>query len=60
MAPPPTKMTPPLPAGITRHSPEGMWFKAYSEAHGFHEAVRLRDSGEPITGSKRQGMCYIE
>ena len=39
--------------GITRHSPEGMWFKAYSEAHGFHEAVRLRDSGEPIPGSKR-------
>lgn len=31
----------------------GLWFKAYSGAHGFHEAVRLRDSGEPIPGSKR-------
>jgi len=48
-----TQMIATLFDGITRHSPEGMWFKAYSEAHGFHEAVRLRDSGEPIPGSKR-------
>ena len=48
-----TQMVATLFDGITRHSPEGMWFKAYSEAHGFHEAVRLRDSGEPIPGSKR-------
>lgn len=39
--------------GITRHSPEGQWFKHYAEEKGFHEAVRLRDSGEPIPGSKR-------
>jgi enoyl-CoA hydratase len=38
--------------GITRHSPEGKWFQAYSAERGFHEAVRLRDSGEPIPGSK--------
>ena len=48
-----TQMIATLFDGITRHSPEGMWFKAYSEEHGFHEAVRLRDSGEPIPGSKR-------
>ncbi len=39
--------------GITRHSPEGKWFKRYAAEHGFAEAVRLRDSGEPIPGSKR-------
>lgn len=38
--------------GITRHSPEGRWFKEYAAAHGFQEAVRLRDSGEPIPGEK--------
>lgn len=48
-----TQMIATLFDGITRHSPEGMWFKAYSEQHGFREAVRLRDSGEPIPGSKR-------
>jgi len=34
--------------GITRHTPEGMWFKRYAEEHGFHAATRWRDSGEPI------------
>ena len=48
-----TQMIATLFDGITRHSPEGMWFKSYTEEHGFHEAVRLRDSGEPIPGSKR-------
>jgi enoyl-CoA hydratase len=38
--------------GITRHSPEGVWFREYAAKHGFHEAVRLRDSGEPIPGSR--------
>ena len=38
--------------GITRHSPEGTWFRTYAAERGFHEAVRLRDSGEPIPGSK--------
>ena len=47
-----TQMIATLFDGITRHSPEGQWFKHYAEQHGFHEAVRLRDSGEPIPGSK--------
>ena len=34
--------------GITRHNPEGMWFRRYAQAEGFKEAVRMRDSGEPI------------
>jgi enoyl-CoA hydratase len=34
--------------GITRHSPEGMWFKRYAEEHGFHKAVAWRDGGKPI------------
>lgn len=47
-----TQMIATLFDGITRHSPEGQWFKHYAEDKGFHEAVRLRDSGEPIPGSK--------
>ena len=34
--------------GITRHNPEGMWFRRYAQAHGFKAAVQWRDSGEPI------------
>jgi enoyl-CoA hydratase len=34
--------------GITRHSPEGVWFKQRAEEVGFKQAVRERDSGDPI------------
>jgi enoyl-CoA hydratase len=34
--------------GITRHSPEGVWFKRRAEEAGFKQAVRERDSGAPI------------
>lgn len=34
--------------GITRHSPEGMWFKGRAEEAGFKQAVKERDGGEPI------------
>ena len=43
-----TQMIATLFDGITRHSPEGMWFKEKAEAEGFHAAVKHRDSGEPI------------
>ncbi len=43
-----TQMLATLFDGITRHSPEGLWFKRYAETHGFHEAVKWRDSGRPI------------
>ena len=34
--------------GITRHSPEGRWFKQLAEREGFHSAVEWRDSGRRI------------
>ena len=34
--------------GITRHTPEGVAFKARCEAVGFQQAVRERDSGDPL------------
>ncbi|MBC8430643.1 MAG: enoyl-CoA hydratase, partial [Desulfobacterales bacterium] len=38
--------------GMTRHSPEGVWFKQRTEEVGFKQAVAERDSGDPISGSK--------
>jgi enoyl-CoA hydratase/carnithine racemase len=43
-----TQMIATLFDGITRHSPEGLWFKGYAEQNGFHAAVKWRDSGRPI------------
>ena len=34
--------------GITRHNPEGLWFRRYAQAEGFKAAVAWRDSGRPI------------
>jgi enoyl-CoA hydratase len=34
--------------GITRHNPEGMWFRRHAQAHGFKSAVEWRDSGRTI------------
>jgi enoyl-CoA hydratase len=34
--------------GITRHSPEGVWFKQRAEEVGFKQAVKERDGGDPI------------
>jgi enoyl-CoA hydratase len=49
-----TQMLATLFDGITRHTPEGVWFKKYAEQHGFHEAVKWRDSGKPIPGGRRK------
>jgi enoyl-CoA hydratase len=43
-----TQMFASLFDGIARHSPEGVWFKQRAEEKGFKDAVRERDSGEPI------------
>lgn len=43
-----TQMFATLFDGITRHTPEGMWFKEYAEREGFHAAVAHRDSGQAI------------
>jgi enoyl-CoA hydratase len=51
-----TQMLATLFDGITRHSPEGIWFKRYAEQHGFHAAVKWRDGGKPIPeGRNRSG-----
>ncbi|WET78126.1 crotonase/enoyl-CoA hydratase family protein [Amycolatopsis sp. QT-25] len=34
--------------GITRHTPEGRWFREFAERDGFPEAVAYRDSGQVI------------
>jgi enoyl-CoA hydratase len=34
--------------GITRHDPEGLWFRRYAQAEGFKAAVKWRDGGDPI------------
>lgn len=34
--------------GITRHNPEGMWFRRYAQTEGFKAAIEWRDSGRPI------------
>ena len=34
--------------GITRHNPEGMWFRRHAQVHGFKSAVQWRDSGRDI------------
>ena len=51
-----TQMLATLFDGVTRHSPEGMWFKERAEEVGFHQAVTERDSGDPIADgvSRRQ------
>jgi enoyl-CoA hydratase len=50
-----TQMFATLSDGITRHTPEGLWFKRYAEKYGFPAAVEWRDSGrdlpEPGPGS---------
>ena len=34
--------------GITRHNPEGVWFRRHAQEAGFKSAVDWRDSGRPI------------
>ena len=34
--------------GITRHNPEGVWFRRYAQDQGFKAAVQVRDGGQPI------------
>lgn len=43
-----TQMLATLFDGITRHNPEGLWFRRYAQQEGFKAAVEWRDSGRPI------------
>jgi enoyl-CoA hydratase len=47
--------------GITRHTPEGLWFKRYAEEHGFPAAVEWRDSGRdlPEPGPGSMGEAFM-
>jgi enoyl-CoA hydratase len=54
-----TQMFATLFDGITRHSPEGVWFKQRAEEVGFKQAVKERDSGDPIAeGASRPLSPY--
>jgi enoyl-CoA hydratase len=48
-----TQMVATLFDGITRHSPEGLWFKELAERRGFAEAVKWRDSGKAIPEGRK-------
>ena len=43
-----TQMFATLFDGMTRHNPEGLWFRRQAQVHGFKSAVEWRDSGRPI------------
>jgi len=43
-----TQMFATLFDGITRHNPEGLWFRRQAQAEGFKSAVEWRDSGRAI------------
>jgi enoyl-CoA hydratase len=56
-----TQMFATLFDGMTRHSPEGVWFKRRAESVGFKQAVAERDSGKPIAdGVSRPLSPYPE
>ncbi|MEJ8572162.1 crotonase/enoyl-CoA hydratase family protein [Microbaculum marinum] len=42
--------------GITRHSPEGVWWKERAETVGFKQAVQERDSGDPIAADAEKTL----
>lgn len=48
--------------GVTRHNPEGLWFRRYAQDQGFKSAVQWRDSGRPIPegDEARQAIRDIE
>ncbi len=43
-----TQMMATLFDGITRHNPEGLWFRRYAQEAGFKAAIAWRDNGRPI------------
>ena len=46
--------------GITRHNPEGMWFRRHAQANRFKSAVEWRDSGRPIPEGDEAGAAIAE
>ena len=46
--------------GITRHNPEGLWFRRYAQVHGFKSAVEWRDSGRVIPEGEAARLAIAE
>jgi len=43
-----TQMMATLFDGITRHNPEGLWFRRHAQVQGFKAVIEWRDGGRPI------------
>ena len=46
--------------GISRHNPEGLWFRRYAQENGFKAAVQWRDSGRPIPEGDEARALIVE
>lgn len=46
--------------GVSRHSPEGIWFRQRAQEVGFKQAVEERDSGKPIAEGVSRGHYWDE
>lgn len=48
--------------GITRHNPEGLWFRRHAQVHGFKSAVEWRDSGRniPAGDAAREAIAELD
>lgn len=46
--------------GITRHNPEGLWFRRQAQAHGLKSAVEWRDSGRDIPQADQARALIME
>ena len=55
-----TQMFATLFDGITRHNPEGVWFRRQAQAEGFKTAVQWRDSGRPIAEADEARALIVE
>jgi enoyl-CoA hydratase len=51
-----TQMFATLFDGVSRHSPEGIWFRERAQEVGFKQAVAERDSGDPIASQVSKRM----
>jgi enoyl-CoA hydratase len=46
--------------GVTRHNPEGVWFRRQAQLDGFKAAVEWRDSGRPIPERDEARALIVE
>ena len=55
-----TQMFATLFDGVSRHTPEGMWFRERTQEVGFKQAVAERDSGAPIASQVSKRLRPID